>query len=343
MFVYDEEHNQLTIEWRDKEKQRKEPYYFSKRPIYCQIHPRFSDKVMRAYFKGAMPSWIGKFAKSCNYNAKEVSGVKGKGFWISNLLGDDGLILCPTTSGAIDEWFERVPEEFENEKSLLMQYMDIVDVNLKYYSKDYEQFGIFYRRESVIKEKGMLCLQANLFPSKDEDNEPINEIFWDKFPEVIKKLIEPHEIPDEALEPCVVEEEEFEIELNKQVEEISFTADYMDENQIEDLVNNDIELSSQVIEDIQEIEVVSNSTIEVIEKNLPIIEDLEEVEVMGELVEPNLDEITVSEFEIIDDIEPTVESITDEDMVISEKTDLIKVAKRSSKKEGIIEGQFLLF
>jgi len=352
MFIYDKEFHEVMIEWKSGE--RKEPYFFRKKPITCQLHPKDEDVIMRAYFKGSMPVWIEKFAKQKGYRTREVTGEYGKGFWISNIQQNNGIILCPFTKGAIDEWFEKLDEEFLPYKDKLMEYLDIVDVNLKYYSELYNEYGIYYRRESIIKENGMLYLQANLFPKRDQEGNPSVQNYWDEFPEIIQKMTEPRIIPEEALQANIIEEEENEFVLDLNLEEaVSSDESYKDiDAAIDDepLINidetgyiNEPVVEAIIDEPVEEIQLLEEEAI--IDEPAEEIQLLEEDSIIDELAE----EIHLLEEETV--IKEAVNEISIEEMSPLELLDSIekesagppKVAIKTRKKEGIIEGQFLLF
>lgn len=336
MFIYDKEFHEVMIEWKSGE--RKEPYFFRKKPITCQLHPKDEDVIMRAYFKGSMPVWIEKFAKQKGYRTREVTGEYGKGFWISNIQQINGIILCPFTKGAIDEWFEKLDEEFLPYKDKLMEYLDIVDVNLKYYSELYNEYGIYYRRESIIKENGMLYLQANLFPKRDQEGNPSVQNYWDEFPEIIQKMTEPRIIPDEALQANIIEEEENEFVLDLTIEEtVSAVAQ---EKEIEKTIDDEpliiIDETGENNGSVEEA-IIDEPTeeIQLLEEETVIDEPTEEIHLLEEeiVIKEAMNEISIEEIsplELLDSIE-------------KESAETPKVAIKARKKEGIIEGQFLLF
>lgn len=369
--IWNATENELTIEWLEDKRERTEFHTLSRKPLRLQLHPT-TGQVLRAYIKGARPAWIVKYAKDKKIRTHETTTAEGKGWWIANwnnYTHDDRPLLCPFIKGMIEEWFEKLPSECEDDKERLLRNIEAVEINLMYHYKEFEQWGLFFRPEEILMDGGALLVEPRLRPSHDEEGEwDISK--WPDYNKVIVELQELRDIPEELLGKARIddeEEESFVLELPSEAPAIAVET--------EEELTFDEESSPVSLMDSIEEDAVPLDFSEVGEQELLTLEDnaetLREIEVEEELVliaeeEMELSVTSEETFVVVQGLlnetnpeesvskELICESSEEETLMVNIPTitephtqkampSTQKVAERRSKKEGIVVGQTLLF
>lgn len=125
--IWDEHKGMVTFEWLEAKNGTDEHHYLRRNPVTIILHPR-KGTIYRAYFKGAQPAWIERFARKFGYQTNETSTKLGKGWWIADYGNANGYInlSTPSVEGMIGEWFQNLPDECRNDEKRLVDNIDIV-------------------------------------------------------------------------------------------------------------------------------------------------------------------------------------------------------------------------
>lgn len=354
--IWDSTKNQLLIEWTEKKADKEEHHFLKKSPLRLQLHPT-NGEVLRAYFKGARPSWISKFAKEKRYKTHETT-TGGKGWWIANWSNyslDERPLICPYIKGMIEEWFEKLPESCQIDKKNILNHFEVVETNLLYHAYEFKKWGLHFRPEDILLDGGAMLLEENLRPKELDDVEyRISD--WPDYIKVVRELQELRDIPEASDikariddyddEPFVLELPQTTLGEEDLLEETNEVLVFETEENIEILDESIEEYDLGVVldefEDYEDI-VFQNS-----------IEEQEEFEPLDFISEGK--KASLPDPKIGVEEEKFGVSDTHLSKLIDEKLPLdavqtvgknhekeLAVSKKMSKKEGIVIGQTLLF
>lgn len=343
---WNKEKNAVEIDWKEGKGKNSSPVFhsISKTPVKLQLHPK-TGAIIRAHFLGARPHWIARYTLSKRYRSTELVGENGPGWWIANWSDHpDRPLSSPSTKGMLTEWLNKVSDVFEKEKERLFESIETVEVNLLFHHEEFEQYGIFFKPESIKRDGGAMCLGAAAVPI-DEEGQKADKSKHENFLSLVDSLIMERELPE--VDELLLEVEE--------VEEPDFTIDLEQEEQLieeEYLYEEDPEhffMMEEAARDEEEFQIIQLE-----EEELAITE--EHVQVNDE-IEP----VVYEELPDTDSSEPEIEVLTEvttipatpieevpeviEKSVATKETDSVKplVAEKINRRENIVAGQTLLF
>jgi hypothetical protein len=362
----------VIIEWLEK-RENKSPvsHRFSEKPIKLQLHPYpdEKDKVIRAHFKGERPGWIESYCSKHFYRSQQVIIDGQVGWWISKWKGySQNPFSSPDIKGAVTQLAGQIPYEVDELRRKLLENLETVVTNLRFYPDDYQQYGLYFRQEELLHAGGCLLLEDGTIPEKTEgiDKEEYRDaIEASKLPDLIWELTEPRAIPelneeeDESTMSLSDEEvdENFVIDLDpleeEDEQEIEFTQEDAEAEEITPLdeIEKDFEDETIIILEEDEEEQEETETILLIEEESLDVDKSEETEKEQEHKQDEKGNSTegekydetndVNQTLTLDQVSQEVDEKPKEEKIASSKGE--KVAKKADKKNKIVEGQFFLF
>ena len=235
MLIYDELHKDVTIDWVEEKKDKLEPHTLRRKPILCQLDPRGDSKIIRVHFKGAKPPWIDRYIQTkegSRFMVNEVRTQNGIGFTMTDRYADP--LPCPFIKGMIEEWFEKMDEEYHSFKDRLLDNIEVVEKNLRHYSEIFTPFGLYFRKEEIEGIYGSMFIQKDqLVPTDDWEGS-----LYD-FERCIDSLVEVREYP--------LEEELLEEELIAEVIELPAVEELIAEEIIEEELLDEVFIDFPVL------------------------------------------------------------------------------------------------
>lgn len=345
--IWDSKKSQMTIEWIEKKGDKDEYHNMKKSPLRLQFHPK-NGEVLRAHFKGVRPSWIIKYAKEKKYQTHETT-AGAKGWWIanwSNYQSDECPLICPYIEGMIEEWFEKLPETCQADKKNLLNHLEVVEINLLYHAAEFNKWGLYFRPDDMLFEGGAMLLEDNLLPKLVEDTE-FQVADWPDYMKVVRELQELRDIPETTEIKARIddyEDEPFVLEIPPNQEIGVDDTEGMFVIETEEV----FELKDEFSED-HELIVHHDEFDEHLGFPLPGDNDeqteFEMFDYASEdkvvvLVGTKSEEIVTTQDES-DSEEENLGSVAD--TLMEDVDELILIAKKPSKREGIVVGQTLLF
>ncbi|MBO0588157.1 MULTISPECIES: hypothetical protein [unclassified Sporosarcina] len=353
--IWDSTKNQLLIEWIETKSDKEEHHYLKKSPLRLQLHPT-TGEVLRAYFKGARPSWIIKFAKEKKFKTHETT-TGGKGWWIanwSNYPSDERPLICPYIRGMIEEWFENLPESCQSDKKNILNHIEVVETNLLYHADEFKKWGLHFRPEDILLDGGAMLLEDNLRP-KELDDVEFKLADWPDYIKVVRELQELRDIPESSDIKARIEDyedEPFVLELPQTpakedlLEETDEVLVLKTEENFKIPVESTEEYDLDVV--LEEFEEHENFNF------MNVIEEQEEVELLDFSSEGQKASLLGQEKEVAEAnlcaSDSRLSSITEEELPVEavqpvgkNHEKVLVVSKTANKKEGIVIGQTLLF
>ncbi|MGG3805770.1 hypothetical protein [Metabacillus fastidiosus] len=317
--IYDQTKKNLTIEWMEPKKSESPSHrFFSKKPIKLQMHPKLADKLIRAYFKGAMPSWIKHYAETHNFEVKQVKYEGKDGWWIAKWAGfEENPFSSPTVKGAVRQFSKMIPFVCEDLRGKVIDNLDIIEQNLSIDPNHFHRYGLYFRPEELNKEGGCLLLEKDVIPERDQEED-----------EDYRNLIEAHgKLADLVWEITNPLSKELEVSDEDLVNDIE-----LNEKEHEEVL---IKESDEIIIDLEEIKV-----------KIPVLEETEEVPfeiiVIEEIEEMPLEIVKEAGMEIEETlVEP--ETYLSEEVSKTAPVQKLVPLKNDDKKAGAITGQMPLF
>ncbi|MED4400253.1 hypothetical protein [Metabacillus fastidiosus] len=332
--IYDQTKKHLTIEWMESKKNESPSHrFFSKKPIKLQMHPKLADKLIRAYFKGAMPSWIKRYAETHNFEVKQVKHEGKDGWWIAKWAGFEGNpFSSPTVKGAVRQFSKMIPFVCEDLREKVIDNLDIIEQNLSIDPSHFHGFGLYFRPEEINKEGGCLLLEEDVIPERDQEEDEdyrnlieahgkLADLVW----EITNPLSKELEVSDEELVNDIElnEEEDEEVLINKSdeiiidLEEIKVEVPVLEETEeITEEVPLEITAVGETEEITEEIplEITAVEETEEITKEVPL-----EITAVEETEEVPLEITTVEETEeIIEEVPLEITTVEETEEIIEE-------------------------
>lgn len=349
----------LIIEWMEHKKgESPKHHYYNKKPLKLQFHPKEKDKLVRAYFSGALPGWMKRYAALHKYEVQQVNHQGKSGWWIARWAGfDETPFSAVTIKGAVRQLSKQIPFVCKDLREKIEDNMAAIERNLSFEPTAFESCGLYFSKEMVEQKQGCLLLEAGVIPERktdESDEDYFNRIeATGKLAELIWEITTPLpgseiDIDDEESELDLVETDEtiedevlvdLNIELESEGEPITFIPI---EEESEEILNINID------EDFYEEPIV---VLEEIVDSTPTIEISESFEKVD--IEDDKERETEYEPVLIGEDESKEVSVTDEDLQVQsedieqQESETIfsepVVLDRDEKKSKALAGQMMLF
>lgn len=326
MIIYDDGLAYLTFHFMSGSSKRKES--FVAKPILLQFHPKESNKIVKIHFAEKAPKWMKAFAVKNLYALEEFDGEQ-VGFALTG--NGSSYSVNPLFKGIIYEWFNNMNESMHHFRDTLLNNSEIVRLNLINRSSIFEELGLYYRIEEFEKRTGALCYGdwCHLFDFGDLPQE-----LQQKWIQLINDLTLPGDFLLEVNDETIIETTKL-IETNNS------------EKGVTDNEKDSITITSNdLLIETDDVSSVEDNRIEPCEQIIISSDDLYIEESNGDsmIILDNLDiEIGDNELDDVVNVVVEIEQGQVEQNLIEKAQTELKVATYTSKKEGIIKGQTLLF
>ncbi|HCG4536146.1 TPA: hypothetical protein NJY08_004999 [Salmonella enterica subsp. enterica serovar Typhi str. AG3] len=322
MIVYEESTKLAHVLYKYQYRGTRHTQRYEGEPTLLQFHPRKPSEVVQIYFPGYAPEWINSFASKHQYRLITSEG-EHTGFALISNEHNSRVTTTPLFRAKVHDWFQNCHSSYSEFRDQLLNNAEVVEKNLIYYPEIFKELGLYYRSEEFEGKTGALdykdwCYGISLDQLQENQlegwNELVNQLILARnYPEMEEEV----EFDSPVIEIETTEEEEDNVTMD---DEVIYTSEIETEQEleidIEDLTSEDeIEINNQDFE----LEIVVEHEIN---------EEVIEIECNGPIIESEVQEDT---------------SACDTNSMELIEEAAVEIAEKTNKKEGIFEGQILLF
>ncbi|MFY0520572.1 hypothetical protein ACOMCU_22485 [Lysinibacillus sp. UGB7] len=324
MIVYDGTLAYVTFNFYSGSTRKKESFFA--KPTLLQFHPKDKDKIIKIHFAEKMPKWMKNFAQKYNYSLVELDNEQ-VGFALT--LENKNFSVNPLFKGIIHEWFSCMDSSLNKIRNLLLTDIELVRQNLIYRKSFFEEIGLFYCLEEFEKTTGALYYGDWV----TQDFENLEDTKQKEWLQLVSELTFKGEFQLEEDNDWVENENGKELADCTQGSNNIVRTERVEEVVLDDILH--VEEPLVKTEDI----VIDTTEVE----PLITIDDLviEESKEDDSLI--SITDISVETDEEIKLIESDKVKVSNDNSSKFYLENELKVATYRSKKEGIVEGQILLF
>lgn len=338
MITYDGKYAYVTFHTMSGHSKKKEN--FVAEPSLLQLHPKnSSSKIVKIHFAEQAPKWMKHFAQKHSYTLDEFQNGEQVGFSLTLERTSEKVTVSPLIKGMIHEWFNNLNESMNHLKDTLLSNSEVVEFNLYNRTSFFEELGLYFCLEEFEKKTGALCYE-NWVPPYHVDFEDMALDKQEEWLTLIQQLTLPGEIPP--------------IE-NESGKECRVNNECKDGNNFEDEHNDKRAHSDGYLVTSEEIKIEIEEAENVIENHLGLSNESVNLSndiiigVSNDVTLLNLDNLDI---EIIDEYPVEVDIVVETEQqhaepvieIIEDTKEIdLNIATFTSKKEGIVEGQTLLF